>query len=166
MTMLRRAGSGIVATAIVLGWMAGGLPGSAAADGPFSAMGGNWSGSGQMRFDGGNAEALKCRAYYTPKDAGASVGLAIRCASPSNKIELRATLTSAGGRVSGNWEERTFNAMGDVSGQATNTRLNLSIKGGGFSGSMTVGTTGSSQSVLIQTEGTGLRSVNINLSRS
>ena len=80
--------------------------------------------------DGGNAEALKCRAYYTPKDAGASVGLAIRCASPSNKIELRATLTSAGGRVSGNWEERTFNAMGDVSGQATNTLVTVDLAEG------------------------------------
>ena len=128
-------------------------------------MGGNWSGSGQMRFDGGSSEALKCRAYYTPRDAGATLGLALRCASPSNKIELRASLTASGGRVTGNWEERTFNAAGDVSGQASNTRLTLSIKGGGFTGSMVVGTTGSSQSVLIQTEGTGLRSVTINLSK-
>ncbi len=165
MTTFRRPGAKI-ALGAMLACMAGALPGSAGAEGPFTSLSGNWSGSGQMRFDGGNAEALKCRAFYTPKDAGSSLGLAIRCASPSNKIELRATLTSAGGRVSGSWEERTFNATGEVSGQVTNTRLNLSIKGGGFNASMMVGTTGSSQSVLIQTEGTGLRSVNINLSRS
>ena len=165
MTRLRRTGSKIALGAMLVG-LIGSLPSSAGAEGPFTSLGGNWSGSGQIRFDGGNAEALTCRAFYTPKDDGASLGLAIRCASPSNKIELRATLTSTGGRVSGSWEERTFNAAGEVTGQVTNTRLNLAIKGGGFNASMMVGTTGSSQSVLIQTEGTGMRSVNINLSRS
>lgn len=164
MLAFRRSGAP-VRLAMAVGILSGAAAMSAAAEGPFSALSGTWSGSGQMRFAGGNAEALKCRAFYTPKDTGASMGLAIRCASPSNKIELRATLTSNAGRVTGVWEERTFNATGDVTGQASSTRINLSIKGGGFTGSMMVGTTGSTQSVLIQTEGMGLSSVNINLSK-
>lgn len=141
----------------------GGIP--ADADTPFSALNGTWSGSGQIRFSSGDAEALKCKAYYTPKDAGANLGLALRCASQSNKIELRANLNYDGGKVAGNWEERTFNAAGDVNGQASANKISLSIKGGGFSGSMSVGTTGSKQTVVIQTEGIGMKSVNINLSR-
>lgn len=135
----------------------------AQADNPFTGLSGSWSGAGQVRFAGGKSEHLKCKAYYTPKDA--SMGLAIRCASSSTTINLRANLNYSSGRVTGSWEERTFNAAGEVTGQASAGRINVSITGGGFTGSMSVGTTGTSQSVVIQTEGIGMRSVNINLSR-
>jgi hypothetical protein len=138
--------------------------GSARAESPFSSLSGTWSGSGQVRFTGGSSEALKCRAYYTPKDA-MKMGLAIRCASTSAKIELRANLVYEGGRVTGSWEERTFNAAGNVTGQANASKINLAIQGGGFSGSMAVGINGASQSVLIHTQGTGFTNVNIHLSK-
>lgn len=164
MTTLSRSGRArVAALAGVLIVLA---PSAVAADGPFAALGGSWSGAGQMRFTGGNTEALKCRAYYTPKETGSSMGLAIRCASTSNKIELRANLHyGSTGSVTGSWEERTFNAAGDVTGQASASRINLSIKGGGFTGSMLVGTTGATQSVTINMEGTTLKSVSINLSK-
>lgn len=136
----------------------------AVAENPFGSLSGTWSGSGQVRFTGGNSEALKCRAYYTPKDA-ANMGLAIRCASTSAKIELRANLVYEGGKVTGSWEERTFNAAGNVTGQANASKINLAIQGGGFSGSMAVGINGASQSVLIHTQGTGFTNVNIQLSK-
>ncbi|HEX4893075.1 MAG TPA: hypothetical protein VFV47_07275 [Hyphomicrobiaceae bacterium] len=139
--------------------------GPAQAETPFLSLSGTWSGGGQVKFSSGNAEALRCRAYYTPKDTGQSLGLSIRCASQSNKIELRANLNYQSGRVTGSWEERTFNAAGNVTGQASVGKINLSINGGGFSGSMSVGTTGSQQSVVIQTDGIGMQSVNISLSR-
>lgn len=139
--------------------------GPTAAETPFSILNGTWSGGGHVKFTSGDQEALRCKAYYTPKESGSSMGLAIRCASQSNKIELRANLNYQGGRVTGNWEERTFNAAGDVTGQASTTKISLSIKGGGFTGSMSVGTTGSQQTVVIQTDGIGMKSVNINLSR-
>ena len=151
--------------ALVLGGALAGQTVPAKAESPFTVLNGSWSGGGQIRFAGGNSEALKCKAYYTPKDAGAGVGLSIRCASASSKIELRANLVSQGGRVSGNWEERTFNAAGDVAGQVTGNRISLAITGGGFSGTMSVATTGSSQTVSITTDGIGLKGVNISLSR-
>jgi hypothetical protein len=52
-----------------------------------------------------------------------------------------------------------------VTGSASSGKINLSIRGGGFNGSMSVGTTGSQQSVLILTEGIGMQSVSISLSR-
>jgi hypothetical protein len=153
--------------AIVLGIALSPLASSVArADSLFSVLNGSWAGAGQIKLEGGSTESLKCRAYYTAKDEGSGLGLAIRCASASNKIELRATLAYQSGKISGNWEERQFNAAGSVTGQASNSRVSLSITGGGFSGSMTVTVNGGTQSVSILTNGIGLKAVNINLSRS
>jgi hypothetical protein len=142
------------------------IPASAFAQSPFATLNGSWSGAGQIKLEGGSSESLKCKAYYTTKEDGAGLGLAIRCASASNKIELRANLNYASGKVTGDWEERQFNAAGRVTGQASSNRLNLSIEGGGVTGSMTVALDGGRHSVSIQTTGTGLKAVNINLSRS
>lgn len=137
----------------------------AQAEGPFSGLSGTWRGAAEIRLQSGSSETLKCFAYYTPKPTGAELGLAIRCASASNKIELRAQLTAEAGKVSGRWEERTYNAAGDVTGQAHEGRLTLTIEGGAFKGSMAVRTNGTSQNVSIKTEGIALQGVNINLSR-
>src|SRR5690606_16098420 len=107
-----------------------------------------------------------CNAYYTNRDDGAGLGIALRCASQSYKIELRSKILSQGTRITGTWEERTFNASGTVTGQATGSKINMSVVGGGFTGSMAVNTTGSSQTVAINTQGIGLRSVSISLSKS
>ncbi len=137
----------------------------AAAAGPFDALGGTWSGAGNIRLEDGRSEGLKCKAYYSPRSGGASMGLALRCASASNKIELRATLNSTGSRIAGNWEERTFNVNGSASGQAAGNAIKLAIDAGVLSGSMNVTTNGKSQTISVRTDGTGLKGVNINLSR-
>jgi hypothetical protein len=157
----RGAALGLFMAALSLGFAAG----PARADSLFDMLAGTWSGSGQIRLDNGKTEALKCRAFYTQKDQG-GLGLAIRCASASNKIELRASLNQARGEVDGMWEERTFNAAGTVKGKMSASRINLAITGGSFSGSMNVSVIGSRHSVSIETNGMiGLKAVNINLSR-
>lgn len=138
---------------------------AAAAENPFPSLTGSWSGSGHVRLANGQTEALKCKAYYTSKSGGSGLGLAIRCASASNKIDMRASLEYSGGSVSGSWEERSFNAAGNVTGKASGNRLSLSINGGGLTGSMSVTTSGTSQSVNISTEGVGFKGVSIDLSR-
>lgn len=154
----------VLAVAAVLSLLIGVRPVEAA--GPFSQFFGTWRGTAEVRLASGQTERLRCNAYYTAKDGGAGLGLAIRCASPSNKIELRAQLANEGGAVSGHWEERTYNAAGNVTGQVAGGRLRLSIIGGGFRGSMAVSIAGGNQSVSIRTEGISLRSVSINLSRA
>jgi len=139
---------------------------SAQAQSPFTGLVGTWSGSGQIRLENGASESIRCNAYYTNRDEGAGLGIALRCASQSYKIELRSKLNSQGGHLSGQWEERTFNASGSVSGKAAGGKIDLSVVGGGFSGSMAVNTSGSSQTVAINTSGIGLKSVSISLSRS
>ncbi len=145
--------------------LSGVLAAPATAEGPFASLNGTWRGAAQIRLQSGSSETLKCHAYYTPKESGVELGLAIRCASPSNKIELRAQLQVTAGRVSGRWEERTYNAAGDVTGSVGDGRLSLTIDGGAFKGSMAVKTSGASQTVQITTEGISLQGVHINLSR-
>lgn len=132
--------------------------------GSFAQLSGSWNGGGKVQFADGKSERISCRAYYNPK-GGDELGLAIRCASTSYKIEIRASLQNENGRLSGRWEERTFNAQGDVTGRASHGSIRMSINGGGLSGSMSVSYGGSSQAVSISTEGTNLKGVTINLSR-
>jgi hypothetical protein len=152
-------------TAVAIGFALAVAGAGAQAASPFADLNGTWSGSGRIRLQDGKTEGLKCRAYYVAKDGGSELGLALRCASASNKIELRANLASTGSRVSGSWEERTYNAAGSVTGHASDNRINLTINGGGFDGSMAVTTHGSNQEISVSTRGIALRGVNVNLRR-
>jgi hypothetical protein len=136
---------------------------NARAKNPFDSLLGTWTGSGKLVLQGGQWENIKCNAYYT---GGVSeLRLAVRCASASYKVEIRSKLTRAGDKISGTWEERTYNAAGSVSGRALGNRLSLSISNGAFSGSMSVSYGASEQSVSISTAGINLKSVNMTLSR-
>ncbi len=132
---------------------------------PFSDLIGSWSGGGKVSFSDGKSERITCRAYYNPKGSGEELGLAIRCASISYKIEIRATLQNDNGRLSGRWEERTFNAEGEVTGRASSGNIRMDIAGGGLTGSMSVSYGSSTQAVSISTEGLSLKGVTISLSR-
>ena len=131
---------------------------------PLASMHGAWAGGGQFRLDNGRTESMRCSAVYSTRSS-ASMGLALRCASAGNKIELRARLASRGNRVSGSWEERSYNASGAVSGIASGNNLRLSIQGSGLSGFMVVTTNGRTQSISVRTDTSALRGVNIRLRR-
>ena len=144
------------------------LPDLATAAGPsstFAAMSGSWSGSGQMRLEGGRTEKLRCRANYTDRNGGTGLGIALRCASASSKVDLRASLKATGSRIGGNWEEREFNAGGSASGSANGNHIQLEIEGGGLTGSMSVTTNGGRQSVLITMRNVALKGLQIALAR-
>lgn len=135
-----------------------------AADNPFPGLVGNWSGTGEAKLDGDKTETMRCKAYYTSQP-GAGLGLAIRCANASAKIDLRASLTYSSGSVGGSWEERTYNAVGTVAGKAAANKVNLNIVGGGLTASMVVAIAPSSHTVTIVTDAPGLKGVNISLTR-
>ena len=120
--------------------------------------------SGIAKFDGGKKESLRCKGYYTNTGGPHTLGLSIRCANASAKVELRANLVDANGAVSGNWEERTYNQSGTVTGRATASRMNLIISGG-IDGSMTVSIGGSTHSVDVSTSGPTLKAINISMTR-
>lgn len=137
---------------------------AAAADAnPFSVLLGSWGGSGEYRLKDGTSQRLKCNAYYT--GGGSQLGMAIRCSSDTSKIEIRSKLNNSGGHLSGNWEERTYNAAGTATGQASGDKLSIAISGS-VSGNMLVSFSRTRQTVSISTQGSALSSVNITLSRS
>ena len=137
---------------------------AAAAGNPFPSLAGTWSGSGTANFEGGTKESLRCKGYYTNNTSGSNLGLSIRCANASAKVELRANLNYADGSISGNWEERTYNQSGTVTGKATSNKINLAISGG-IQGSMSVSVGGHRHSVQVSTGGPVLTGISISMSR-
>ncbi len=129
---------------------------------PFDTLLGSWRGSGKILLDSG-PERLSCNAYYT--GGGSQLGLAIRCKSETSNVEIRSKLSLSGNRLTGNWEERTYNARGAASGTARQGRLAIRVTGS-VTGSMIVNYSRTSQSVSISTQGIALKSVSINLTRS
>lgn len=140
------------------------LAGAAQADTSFSELAGTWRGNGQVQLASGQQEALSCKAYFTPKDAGAGLGIALACASASNKIDLRASLAQAGEAISGSWEERSFNSTGTVAGTFARERIELTIDGT-IKATMSITLEGKSQLISIATDGQGFKSVDLELSR-
>lgn len=128
-----------------------------------SALIGTWSGSGRISYTDGSSEAIRCTAYNT--GGGTELRLAIQCRSEKNPIHIRSQLRVDGGRVSGNWEERTFNASGSASGRAGSGSISLSVSGGGFDGTMSVSYGGSSLRINISTQGIAMSRASMSLSR-
>lgn len=137
---------------------------AAAVDATFAALDGAWGGSGSVRLENGKTERLRCRGYYNAK-TGTTLGMAINCGNASFKINMRANLRNAGGSITGTWEEREFNQTGNVSGKQTANGFNLRFTGA-LSGSMSVATTGSSQTVSIKTGGPGFTGVNLQFAKN
>jgi hypothetical protein len=156
-----RLRSAVLAAALALAAVA--AP-SLANDTPFASLDGAWSGSGSVRLDNGKTERLKCKGYYNAK-GGATLGMAINCGNASFKINMRANLRSAGGAITGTWEEREFNQAGDVSGNTTSSGFSLKFSGA-LSGSMSVETTGTNQTVSISTGGPGFTGVKLQFAKS
>jgi hypothetical protein len=155
-------------------WLVWSIPGALAAlialspaalaDTLFDNLQGSWAGSGQIRYDDGQSEGIRCNAYYT--GGGEKLRMAIRCRSATTEVEIRGELTAQGGKLTGTWEERTFNASGEANGRVAGDKMSLSVTGGGFKGAMSVASTGAKQVVQIATEGIRMRSVNVTLGKS
>lgn len=134
--------------------------------GPFTGIQGSWHGHGRISLEGGKSEGVECNAYYTAKGGGSGIGIALSCASGDYKIRLRSSLTYSNGRISGDWEEREFNASGSASGKANDGHITLAFEGA-VTGSMHVSTEGNQQTVSISTHGgVALRGVTITMHRT
>jgi hypothetical protein len=136
---------------------------SMAADASLDVLAGTWRGDGTMSFESGKTESISCNGYY--KGAG-NLSVAIRCKGTSSNFELRSKLESNGDKVSGSWEERTYNATGTVSGTASAGKLNVQFSGS-LTGSLEMSFSSSSQSVSVSvgTKGAGIKDVHVSLNR-
>lgn len=128
------------------------------------ALAGSWRGSGTMLFEDGTSENISCNGYYR---ASPNLSLVFRCKGPASNFELRSKLLKAeGDKVSGVWEERTYNVTGQASGTASPGKLNVRFSGS-LDGSVDTSFSSSSQSVsvTIDTKGTGLKGARLSFNR-
>jgi hypothetical protein len=161
--LIRRAAPIFLATATIFGvFVVAPSQSVVAKSTPFDALLGSWRGTGKVQLTSGQ-ERLSCNAYYT--GGGTQLGMAIRCKSETSKVEIRSKLKLSGSRISGSWEERTYNAAGKATGTAKPGRISLRVSGG-VSGTMNVSYSRSRQTVSITTQGIALKSVSISLTRS
>ena len=142
--------------AIALLMLGAGLPPAAAAQGPFAAFHGTWSGNGTMRIDG-KAERIRCQASYrTLGSSGHEIDLNLKCDSDSYKFNLGGRFQAdEGNHVSGQWTEHTRNVGGIVIGNVNGGRFNLHVESNAFTADMTILTNSRSQRVSIDARGGG-----------
>jgi hypothetical protein len=136
----------------------------AAAGTSLDVLAGTWRGNGTMLFEDGKSEKFSCNAYYR---SGPNMSVVFRCKGSSTNFELRSKLLKAEGeKVSGVWEERTYNVTGEASGTASEGKLNVRFSGS-LAGSLHVTFTSSSQSVSvsIDTKGTGIKGARLSFKR-
>lgn len=136
----------------------------AAADPGLATLVGSWSGSGRINYTDGSSEGIRCTAYYTLH--GSDFSMAIQCRSERNPIHIRSKLDVSGNRLSGTWEERTFNASGNATGTVSGDNIRLNVTGGGFTGAMSVSIGRSTHNVRIETQGIAMRRATIGLRKT
>jgi hypothetical protein len=134
--------------------------------GPFSALGGSWSGSGTIKKSNGGSERIRCRSVYEPSGA-ANLSLRMRCASDSYNIDLTVSVAYEGGSISGQWQETTRNVSGGISGQSTGggSHVQAVASAPGVTSNITMTTRGNHQSVSIVTPGAEVPEVVVSLEK-
>ena len=131
-----------------------------------SALLGTWQGVGNISYSTGTIERLHCNSFYSGGDA--ELRMTIRCMAGKDPIHFRVKIRSTNGRqIEGEWEERTYNLAGPVTGSIGSGALTLNIVGGGISGVLTVVGVGLPEhSVVIKMEGAGVGNTSIRFVRS
>ena len=118
---------------------------------------GSWSGSGVVNFRDNKKEKIRCHAYYT--GGTGKLNIAVRCASAGYKIELRTKLKHSGNKLSGTWQERSFNNSGRANGSISDSNIQLKVRSSSVSAAINVSYNKGRQSVRISSQGSNLRSV-------
>ena len=129
----------------------------------FNRLPGRWVGDGWLQMSSGDREKIKCIATYFVKNGGTTLKQNLRCASTSYTVISRGALSSRGGKISGTWNEETFEISGNVTGTATAGRMTLVVKGDNFTADFSVTTRGARQSVIMSSTGTNIKKMEINL---
>lgn len=154
--------AGLLAVILLFTSLSAAVPAHAQEKDLFIQLRGNWGGGGIMHLSEGRKSRITCDAKYS--GTATQLVIAIHCKSDFQDIDLRARLSKNMGRLSGTWEEKSYSAIGAITGAAQPSRLNFMI-GGGVAGRMTVNYSSRKQQVTIQTAGIPLEKIEINMSR-
>jgi hypothetical protein len=128
---------------------------SAHSQSTFTSMAGSWSGGGLVR----------CKASYVTPSNGQSLKLELRCASDAYKFELSSNIVQNGASILGDWFESTNRVGGKISGQNSGGLITARAEGDIVTALLTVKTTGSRQSFLMESPGAQVERVLIDLHR-
>jgi hypothetical protein len=145
----------------VIAWSPGAV--AQRGDNPLTRLEGSWSGNGTITLNDGSRERIRCRASYAA--AGGQTNINLRCASDSYKFELLSQVVYRDGEISGNWNEATRNAAGQIRGTATASKIDVRAEGQTFAALITINIRSDSQSVSIRAPGSQMQEVAISLSR-
>ena len=154
----------IVVLAVFVGSVSAPPAAPADASALFKQLAGSWRGEGDMVMEDGTRDHLDCRGYYVLKQEGKGLSIASLCSSPSQKFELRSLVSESGSGLSGQWEERTYHATGDVSGSVNGSSMNLSFTGT-IEGKISIAFTGKTHSINVSAAGAGIKGISISLTR-
>jgi hypothetical protein len=138
---------------------------SYAQSGAFAGMAGIWSGAGNVTFDDGSTERIRCRASYAVGNGGTGLNQNLTCASDSYKFNLSSNIIAERGTLSGTWNESSRGINGNIEGRGNNGNFEIVASSPGFTANLAVTTRGNRQSVVIKAEGQ-FRNASITLSRS
>jgi hypothetical protein len=133
--------------------------------GSIDEMTGYWTGSGSVVLSNGNTERVKCAVTYKISEGGTQIKQSMRCASADYNINASADLNVKGQSVTGSWEEKTYSAVGEVSGRYTGSNFVLSIKGASFTASMNLTVSDCKQSISIAPQGLDVARISIGLAK-
>jgi hypothetical protein len=114
---------------------------------PFDTLKGYWTGGGTVSPVNGKPEKVSCHVTYNV--AGSAVSQIIRCAGTDYKINTSAKFNYSGGKISGSWNESTYDANGGVTGTAKGNTVHARISGDKFSGRMSINISGKGHSINI-----------------
>jgi hypothetical protein len=160
-TILRLAGGALAATLVLAAPSA-----RAEGAGPFEILAGSWSGNGVVNTSDGLRERVRCIAKYASQNGGHSLGIDLRCASDSYKVEFTGSIVQAGDALSGTWFERTNRVGGRISGRANGNQIDVRADGDTFTALLSVKTQGSRQTFSMSSPGAKLSQFSIALNRA
>jgi len=135
-----------------------------AANSPFPALSGSWTGNGTITLASGTRERIRCMAKYDVKGSGDNLDLRLRCAGDSFKFELQSNVAHTGGAVTGNWAELTRRVGGTIDGNAKGNRIEVRVQGT-ISALLAVNTNVNQQQISIEAPSSDMSMVAISLSR-
>jgi len=137
---------------------------AAIAESPFTALPVSWTGTGTIALSDGAKERIRCQATYR-LDNPVNLRLEMSCTSDSFRFELRSHITYEDQTISGSWNEMTRGVGGNLTGRAIDVRIQARAEGQTFTALLDITTRGNRQKVSIQSPGSEMSGVTIELTR-
>jgi hypothetical protein len=109
----------LVGATIVPAQQAPSMLGASVPANPLSGLLGRWTGTGVAELANGHREPFTCVVTYIHDAAKSELRQGLRCESPNVKMSTSAVMQVSGTALSGVWQEKIYEAKGQVAGALT-----------------------------------------------